>query len=624
MNILVPHSWLKDYIETNANIEDIEEKLSLHAFSVEKIDVVDEDPVYDVEITPNRGDALSILGIARELRSILPYQGFDFKWTEKKASPKKIEDAKDFLNVEIVDPDLVPRFSAIVLDNVEVKDSPKYIKERLNKVGIRPINNVVDITNYIMIDKGQPMHAFDFDKIVGHTMVLRESLEGEKITTLDGVERELPEGVIVIEDGSGKLIDLCGIMGGQNSEVDENTKKVLLFVQVYDPVRIRKASMNLGHRTDAALRFEKGIDIEGVVPSLWEAVDFLYEYGNAKVSSQLVDIINQDWERERVEVDYEKINQIAGVEIDKKDTDNILEGLGFEVESGIALVPSWRYGDILLPEDLAEEVVRIYGYHKLPNKLPEGPVPLRGSSDIFYWERYVKDFLKNQGFYESYNYSATSQDLAGENALALKNPLTKDFAYLRTSLLPQLFEVVKKNKGFKDNIEVFEIASTYHKRSEDLPEQPLKLGMIGFGTDYLDFKGVFEAMLEEMGVEDYDFEVRVLESNTYGIEVSFSDLIADATKVKAYKQISPYNAIKEDITIKVNKDIKYTQIEALIKGTSTLINRIELKDLYNDSLTLSLEYFNSSKQITGEEVEPIRNEIIDRLEKDLGLSVKTA
>ena len=629
MNILVPQSWLKDYIETNASVEEISQALSLHAFSVEKVDAVEGDLVYDIEITPNRGDALSVLGVARELRTILPYQGFDLKWKKKDFSVKEVDLVKDTLDLEIKDPDLVPRFSAIVLDNVEVKESPEDVKERLRRVGIRPINNVVDITNYIMHDKGQPMHAFDYDKISGHKMIVRESKEGEVITTLDGVERELPAGVIVIEDGSGDLIDLCGIMGGQNSEVDSKTNKVLLFVQVYDPVRIRKASMNLGHRTDAALRFEKGIDFEGVIPSLWSAVDFLYENAGAEVSSELTDIVNKDFEQESVIIDYEKINQVAGVEISKSSVDEILEGLGFEIKDGKALVPSWRFGDIKIPEDLAEEVIRIYGYHKLPNELPDGAIPLDKADESFYWERFAKDFLKDMGFYECYTYSATSKELAGENAIGLKNPLTVDFAYLRTSLLPQLKEVTFKNRGFKDKIKVLEIASIYKDVDGDLPEQPVMLGMVVRGMDYLRFKGIVEALLEEMGIGDvgsdgFDFEIKVLDSKTYGVELALEDLVKNAVKVPTYTPISSYNSIKEDITLKVGQGVLYPEIEELILSLDTKVALVAFKDLYENNLTLSLEYFDSEEQITRDDVEPIREKIIETLESKLDVSVKTA
>ena len=396
MNILIPYSWLKDYISTKLSPLKIAEGLSLHSFSVEKTIKEKEDFVFEIEVTPNRGDALSVIGIARELKAIFPEKVCKFK-EDKFIKNQKTSD-KDKLEVQIKDKSLVPRFVAIVLDNVKIKRSPLFIEERLKKVGIRPINNIVDITNYLMIDRGQPMHAFDYEKIREKRMIIRESKKGEKIVTLDKVERILPQGVIVIEDGAGRLIDLCGIMGAQNSEIEEGTKKVLLFVQIYDPIRIRKASMALGHRTDAALRFEKGIDRENVLPSLWRAAFMAKKYADAKISSNLIDIKNVKTKKEQIKIDYEKINLISGINIDKNKINSILKSLGFEIKSGIATPPSWREGDIQISEDLAEEVIRIYGYHKIPSVLFNGDIPDK-KEDPFFFEDIAKNFLKYTGFY---------------------------------------------------------------------------------------------------------------------------------------------------------------------------------------------------------------------------------
>ena len=359
MNILVPQNWLKDYIKTDAQPAEMANALSLHAFSVEKIiETPSGEPVFEIEITPNRGDALSVLGIARELRVILPRLGFKAEW--QTIENKKINEVDKLkLDVQIENKSLVPRFCALVLEDVQIKDSPDFIKQRLEAVGQRALNNIIDITNYLMFDKGQPMHAFDYDKIKGDRaelgsgqakldakMILRESKKSEKLVTLDGMERELPAGVIVIEDGEGRLIDLCGIMGAKNSEVDESTKRVLLFVQVYDPVRIRKSSMALGHRTEAALRFEKGIDFDGVVPALCEAADLMKQYANAKEASKLIDILNVEYQPKEVVVDYEKINLVAGVEISKKEEESLLKDINISKTQ----LPKIKETDAALPE----------------------------------------------------------------------------------------------------------------------------------------------------------------------------------------------------------------------------------------------------------------------------------
>ncbi len=234
------------------------------------------------------------------------------------------------------------------------------------------------------------MHAFDYDKIKGQKMIIQESKKGEKITTLDGVQRTLPQGVIIIKDGEGRNIDLCGIMGAENSGVDEKTKKVLLFVQIYDPTSIRKASMALGHRTEAALRFEKGVDFEGVLPALNQAVDFLQNQAQAVVSSKLVDIKNIKPKKSEVILDYEKINQIAGIKI--KNIDKILKDLGFQIKGKKVIPPSWRQSDISIVEDLAEEAIRMHGYSNLPSELFVGKIPEQINNKSFYFEDLSKTF----------------------------------------------------------------------------------------------------------------------------------------------------------------------------------------------------------------------------------------
>lgn len=621
MNILIPHSFLKDYIKTNASVEDIAKALSLHSFSVEKTAKDGKDSIYEIEVTPNRGDALSVLGIARELRAVLPRMGFKASWVYSPTFSEN-EGSEDMLSVEISDEKLVPRFSAIVLDNVTIKDSPSLIAQRLEKVGIRPINNVVDITNYMMIDKGQPMHAFDYDKVRDGKMVVRESKEGETLVTLDGNTRELPEGVIVIEDGSGKLIDLCGIMGCENSEVGENTKRVLLFVQVYDPQRIRKASMTLGHRTDAALRFEKGIDFEGVLPALWESVDLMKKHCNASVLSKLVDIKNTSVSKKTVNVEYERINAVAGVSIDNSDIDTILTNLGFEVNNGVAHVPSWRSDDISIPEDLAEEVIRVYGYYNLPNSLPTGEIPLRELEPVFYWEDLTKDYLKHQGFFECYSYSATNGENVTQEALAISNPLTEDFAFMRTSLVPQLLEVLNENKGYSNVIKLFELASIYDPVEGDLPEQPVKLAIVTKGVDFRTFKGFVEGLYKELGVVREVSSVAEYEDGVLAIELDFEDLVSEATLAKTYTPLTGFNSIKEDMTFVIPESISYMQVEEAIYSVDPRIIKVSFKDIYEDSLTVALEYLDRKDQISSEDTQKIRDQIVAFLKKRLKIKLK--
>lgn len=601
MNIFIPYSWLKDYLDLKISPEKVAELLSLHSFSVEKIIKDKNDSIFEIEITPNRGDALSVLGIARELRALL-----GLKLKEKKTKVFKGLD-KDKLEIEIKDKKLVPRFSAIVLDNVQIKPSPILVQERLKKVGIRPLNNIIDITNYLMIDRGQPMHAFDFDKIKGGKMIIQESKKGEQIITLDGVKRTLPEGVIIIKDKEGRLIDLCGIMGAKNSEVDENTKKVLLFVQIYDSVRIRKASMALGHRTEAALRFEKGVDFEGVLPGLWQAVDFAQKEAKAVISSELIDIKNINFSPKQILLDEEKINLIAGIKI--KNINNILRKLGFQIKGKKVIVPSWRNQDVSLIQDLAEEVIRMYGYSNVPAKLFLGNIPEQVYNN-FYYEDLAKDFLKNQGFFECYNYTLSEK----ETELKVTNPLTKDFTYLRNSLLFQLLEVIDKNKDKKEIIKVFEMGNVFFPRKNNLPYQPLYLALAVKGIKYLEFKGIIEALFEELGIKNQNIIVKN-KKDYLTIEFNFEELVKKASKIKKYTPISQFSSIKEDLTLKVPESISYDQIKDVIFQTDSRIKKIEFKYIFKNFLTLSLEYLDIQKQISSQDSQKIREIIFKNLEK---------
>ncbi|MBW6441366.1 phenylalanine--tRNA ligase subunit beta [Patescibacteria group bacterium] len=633
MNISIPYSWIKDYIKTDAKAEDIARILSLHSFSVDKIIKAGGDEIFEIEVTPNRGDALSVLGIARELKVLLPRQGFKCEWLKKEYEEPKNLDVQDNIEVVIKDKTLVPRFSAVIMDNVKFVESPKLIRERLENVGIRPLGNVIDVTNYMMIDKGQPMHVFDYEKILGSKMIVRESTEGEVISTLDGIDRKLPSGVIVIEDEDGRLIDLCGIMGAKNSEVDENTKKILLFVQVYDPVKIRKASMSLGHRTDAALRFEKGIDYEGVIPALWESVEMISKLSGAKLSSGLIDIVNYERDPKEIHIDFQKINKLAGIEIENQKVSSILSDLGFEkVGDGNVMVPSWRYEDINIIEDLAEEVIRIYGYYNLPAKLPSGEIPVREIDKTFYWEKVVRYFLKYVGFFECYTYSATDKENVDENALNLSNPLNEDMTHLKTSLLPQLLDVVNKNQGYSEKIKIFEIGSVYllsGLNSEDkIPDQPLRLGIVTKGIDYNELKGILKGMFDTLGIKygleeslGIKYEIKEYGGERLGVEFNFDDLVQKATKVRAYKPLTSFNSIKEDLTFEIPQGVLYPQIEKIILETDKRIFKLEFKDIYKNYLTFSIEYLDDEKQISSEDTQEIRKKIFKNLEK-LGVKLK--
>ncbi len=668
MNILIPDSWLRDFIKTDAAPQTIADKLSLCSLSVEKLHKKGDDTVYEIEITPNRYDTLSVLGIAREVAATTKVELTPPEITDHL---KSAEGKKDLLNVTITDSKLCPRFTAIVLDNIEIKPSPKLIRDRLEMSGVRALNNIVDVSNYLMLELGQPMHIFDFDKLgrskeggERRELVLRESKKGEKLVTLDGVEREMPKGAIIIESGA-KLVDLCGIMGGKNSEVDQNTKRILLFIQIYDPVRIRKTSQALGLRTEASARFEKGIDPEGIIPAMNRAIEMLKENANTNVASRLVDIKNEVWQPHEVELEIPEVEKLLGVRIEKEKVVEILKSLGFgiriknsafQIPTVVAKVPSWRDKDIEIAADLVEEIARLYGYHNLPNLMPEGAIPPVPREKKFYWEDKAKDFLKHQGFYEVYNYSFISKELllssnlGPSKTLKVRNPLNKDLEYMRPSLLPPLLKNLSENQHLADELKLFELERVYlPQEGQELPQENFRLtGIVSAQHPapstqlFYVVKGIIEGLLSELGIKDIRFEsasggsalirsgsaligtIGVIEGSIAAFDLDFDTISELASDLKTYEPIPEYPPIIEDLSVILPPKTFIADVISLIEEQSKLVKEVEVTDIYPErgSVTLRITYQHAKKTLTDAEVQKIRQKIIDTLEKTLKAKVR--
>ena len=676
MNILIPDSWLKEHLKTRATPRQIAEYLSLCSQSVEKLTKVLNDWVYEIEVTTNRPDCFSVYGIARELAAILPRFKIPAKLNPLTASRCQPAVKKDGLplQVKIADSSLCPRFTALIFDNIAIKSSPKIVSERLEKSGIRALNNVVDISNYLMLELGQPMHTFDYDKIRGAKMILRESAGGEKITTLDGQARSLPEGTIIIEDGDGRIIDLCGIMGGENSAVDENTKRVLLFVQTYDPAKIRQACQKMAFRTEAASRFEKGVDPEGVMTGIALAAAMFGKNCGAKAAGSLIDIYPYPLKQKTIKLDLNLVNKIMGVEIPKKEIVNILDSLGFSVISSQSAVisfsvPHWRDNDISIPEDLIEEIARIHGYHNLPAILPGGQIPQQPENSLLTWQKRLKEALKYWGFIETANYSMTSQDILqkmkinSDECLKIANPLNEDGVFMRPTLIPSLLEVIAKNKTEK--IQIFESANIYIPTTKNtLPAEVLMLcgAIFSQKSNFYQAKGIVETLLNEIGIDGYQFLPYPLKKTFYGkifqpgrtaelmvggnslgivgeisrpvllrfgingvvtvFDLDLQELIKYAAGIKKYTIIPKYPAIIEDLSFIFPPQILVGEVLQSIKSISPIIWSAELIDTFGDTRTIRITYQNPRKTLTDGEVEEIRNKIIKAIEKQFGAQLK--
>jgi phenylalanyl-tRNA synthetase beta chain len=626
MNIKITYNWLLEYLDTDASPDQVREYLSLCGPSIESVEKVGDDYVFDIEIISNRIDYASVLGITQESLAILPMFGKKAKFknnplTEYQFTELKRElVAKKELKIKIVNPKLCQRFTAIIIENVNIEPSPKFISERLIACGIKSINNVIDISNYLMLALGQPVHVFDYDQIKDHTMIMRESKKGEKIVTLDEKEVTLPGGDIVMEDGSGRLIDLCGIMGGLNSAINDKTTNVVLFVQTYDKVRIRKTTMTTNIRTIAATFFEKGMDPQRVEPTLVYGVKLLKKYGQGKIASKLYDIYQSPKPNKILKIKFELFDKLIGVKIDHKKINDILINLGFIVEDDShtlsLVVPSFRTNDINIPEDIIEEVARVYGYQNVPSVLQsivyiDQPKEME---DIFIFQNKIKLLLKHLGLNEVINYSMVSKDqltdfgLKPKEHLRLANTLSKDIEYLRTCLAVSLLKNIKDNLGKKETLRLFEISKVYLPKKAELPNETYRIG-IATNTNYSDLKGIIEAIYKELNISGLPVPEINNRNGVFLSEIDFQTLINNCQLVPKYKPLHPYAIIKLDKTFEISPNKTYGTIAKLAKQ-SKLLQKIEVITLYQNKLTLRFYYSSPNKNITEEEAKSELKKII--------------
>lgn len=655
MNILIPDSWLRDFLKTDASAGEIAKYLSLCGPSVEKVEKTNSDSIYSIEVTTNRVDVASVYGIAREAVAILPQFGIKSSLHPIKLSHLRFVGSVKYLKTS-VDHNLCQRFTAVLIKNTRIGDSPAWIKDRLVSVGVRPINNIVDISNYVMHELGQPVHTFDYDKIIKRTMTLRESKRGERLTTLDGKNRELAGKDIVIADGSARLIDLAGIMGGQNSAVDYKTKNVLLFVQTYSPAYIRKTSMALAHRTEAAELFEKGLDPQLVTLGISRGIELFEKLTGGRAEKEILDIYPNPIKPKMLKLNLDFINTKLGVSLSKKDISQILGSLGFEVDwKGEILtvgVPSWRTNDISIPEDIVEEVARIHGYYKLPSNLMQGQIPEPLSNPPFDFEIKVKSILKGYGGIEIYTLSLVSESEAPEG-LKIKNPLGGEGEYLRTSLMSSLIKAVKENSGEKEPFHLFEMANIYLPRRSttqagvpDLPEEKMTLAGIFSNSSFRTAKGVIESLLGELnfdgkfipeegpnflpgrrlviksGAKVIGAFGEILDGYFY-YQIDVEELRAKSKSVGRFTPIPKYPAQVEDITLKLPTKTQIGRVITSMLSSNSLISKVELKDVYLDSNTFRVWYQNSDKTLTDAEVEKVRTQLLKSIKETFGGILKS-
>lgn len=643
MNILISYNWLKDYLETDAEPYDIAKYVSLSGPSIEKVTKKGDDFIFEIEITSNRIDTVSVIGFARETAVILPRHGFKTTFKEP-LFPKPKANNKTSLTV-IDSSNLCNRLLAVVMD-VKVGQSPLYIKQRLENAGVRSLNNLIDITNYVMLEVGHPTHIFDYDRVKTANLVLRNAKKGERLVTLDNKEYKLREEDVVIDDGTGRIVDLPGIMGTQNSVVTSDTKKIIFFIESNNPSVIRNTSMNLGIRTLAATINEKHPDPATAKLAFNRGIELFEKLAEGKITSHIIDIYPKEEKSQQILTDLDFINKRIGVKIRENEVIEILESLSFSIKKEgkkmTIIPPHFRQYDVIIPEDIVEEVARIYGYYNLPNNLPP-PVYYKQPKELerlFLGISKVKTHLKHLGLNEVTNYSMISKiqiqniNDSPNNYLHLYNSISEEIEYLRKSLTPSLIKNIADNKGKRDILRLFELAKVYLPENSKLPNEVYKLA-IAANTDFFDLKGIIEALLNELRIADYEFKIfkgkmfspnvqsqiiingkpagfmglikkeisqkNNLKNDVYTAEIDFTHLIENAKEISTYKHISAYAVIKLDLTIDTAGTQSYASIINNAYKTSRLLTDVQLINQYKNKITLRFFFTASDRNITEEE-----------------------
>ena len=630
-----------------------------------------DDEVVDFELTANRGDLLSILGMAYELGAIYdkPVKDIDLSHCEQG------EDLNNSFKLAI-NTDNCKLFLAKKIENVEIKESPDFIKNRLIASGIRPINNVVDISNYVMLELGQPLHFYDADKL-NNMIEVRMANDGEKLTTLDNIERVLTTNDIVISDGK-QAIGLAGVMGGLDTEVTENTKNVIIEAAIFDGVKVRQTSNKIV-RSEASNRFEKGLDPNRTYMAAERAAKLLEEYASGSVVTGTVKYDVTDVNPKTIEITFKNITDVLGFEIPNKDILDCFRKLGFESEvkeeKVYVTVPTRRI-DISIKEDLIEEVGRIYGLDNIEGKLPT--VPMRkGSIDLTHRE--IRNKMISLGLNETLSYVLVREDEADSfttdsfEKVKLLDPITEERSTLRYSVLPSLLKIYEYNKARNEkDVAIYEIGKGFYKKEEY--GEDTKLGVLMSGKYYLgidnkkdvDFyviKGVAEEVLDYLGYagrysfvmpkqmpkqmhpgQTADISVNndivgmvgklhpaVEKENVYVLEINLDKLISKKTGKMKFKEISKYPTISKDLAILIDKNISSDEIaKAIKKAAGSLLTNTEIFDVYEGqnipegkrSIAYSLSFGANDRTLTDEEINNIMKKIIDNLQNKIGAELR--
>ena len=645
-----------------------------------------DDVMLELEITPNRPDCLSMIGVGREISVIT---GNPLKLPEIDVQEETV-DTHNLTRVTIEDPELCPRYAARVIRGVKIGPSPTWLQRRLEAIGVGTISNIVDITNYVLMEYGHPLHAFDYHRLAENRIVVRRAKPGETLKTIDAEERELTPDMLVIADAEHPVA-LAGVMGGFDSEITDQTVDVLLESAYFHPPSIRKTSKALGMHTEASHRFERGADPEGVIPAINRAAQLIVEIAGGEICSGIIDVYPGERETPNIKLRPERVNFVLGTEIADDDICGILTRLGFAVSDTFEVrVPTFR-PDVGQEIDLVEEIARVYGFDNIPTTLPRGDIPIPKVEPKADLRERVKTYLLQCGMMEAMNYAFYHPDVFDRlrlsskdplrQAVQIANPLSVDQSIMRTTLLPSLLANAQRNRNHQINdVQFFECSKVFIPNGTDeYPNEPeyvagMITGNLGAGVygdpfrpaDFFDIKGIVEGMLNRCGVSDYTIthtehptfhpgrraEIRVkdktlcvfgeahpevlenydLPSKAYLFELDFEKLVDVVELMKQFEPIPIYPSVNRDLAIVLDADIPASRPIDIIESTEgELVSSLHLFDVYTGeqvpegkkSLAFAIEYRSTTETLTDEIVDRVHGGILERLEQELGATLRS-
>ena len=633
-----------------------------------------DDHVVEFEITPNRPDCLSVIGLARE--AAVTY-GKTMAQHEPVIKGGGVGNLTELLDVETPATDLCPRYTARMVRNVKIGPSPKWMRDRLRASGVRPINNIVDITNYVMLEYGQPMHAFDYRYVNGGKIVVRRAEDGETLTTLDGNVRQLNSSMLVIAD-EHRAVGLAGIMGGENSEIVEDTVDVVFESANFNGTSIRRTALALGMRTEASAKFEKGLDILNTLPAVNRACELVEMLGAGEVLDGTIDILNFVPQPKQLKLRADKINALLGTNIDAAEMCRILQELGFGVDGDIITVPSWR-GDVEHYSDLAEEVARFYGYNQIPTTAMTGVTTRGGYSPEQMLERSLGTVCRSLGYDEIITYSFISptyydkirlpEDSPLRKSMKIMNPLGEDTSIMRTTVMPSMLEILTRNYNYRNKeAHLYELGRTYFEREDGMADEPkhLSLGVYGSEESFFTLKGAVETILDSIRAEDVTYvaeksdpsyhpgrcakvyvngqevgtlgQIHPLVAANYGVdaELYYADLKFDALFAcrgadPEYQPLPKFPAVTRDIAVLVDKAVTVGAMESSIQAAAKgLLKDVTLFDIYEGaklptgkkSVAFNLVLRADDRSLTAQEADDEVNLVLERLKKDFGAMLR--